>query len=162
LVPHIKSLADRFAEAGFVALAPDLYHGRKTAEPDEAGKLLMGLKMDEAGAGIAAAADYLFSLAPTTSGGGAAVGVCMGGRLALWAATLSDRITSTVGFHPALAWERMSPTWSNYDGKAALIHCSEHDGTSSAPGIQQAKSAIEAAGGKCMTYDYPGTDHAFF
>jgi carboxymethylenebutenolidase len=162
LVPHIKSLADRFAEAGFVALAPDLYDGRKTAEPDEAGKLLMGLEMDRAGAKIAAAADYVVTLSPTTSASVAAVGFCMGGSLALVSATLSDRIMSTVGFYPPLPWERMSPTWSNYDGKAALIHCSEHDGTSAAPGIQQAKSAIEAAGGKCITYDYPGTDHAFF
>ncbi|HWB34583.1 MAG TPA: dienelactone hydrolase family protein, partial [Rugosimonospora sp.] len=36
LVPHIVSLADRFAQAGFVALAPDLFHGVKATEPDEA------------------------------------------------------------------------------------------------------------------------------
>ena len=41
LVPHIRSVADRFAEAGFVALAPDLYHGETTSEPDEAQRLLM-------------------------------------------------------------------------------------------------------------------------
>src|ERR1035438_2600707 len=41
LVPHIKDLCDRFAAEGFVALAPDLYHGKETKEPDEAGKLLM-------------------------------------------------------------------------------------------------------------------------
>src|SRR5687768_15573607 len=59
LVPHIMSLADRFAEAGFVALAPDLYHGKHTTEPDEAGKLIMGLAMDQAAKDIAGAADYL-------------------------------------------------------------------------------------------------------
>ncbi len=30
LVPHIKDVVDRFAAAGFVALAPDLYHGIET------------------------------------------------------------------------------------------------------------------------------------
>jgi carboxymethylenebutenolidase len=162
LVPHIKSLADRFAEAGFVALAPDLYHGERTTEPDEAGKLLMGMAMDRAAVDIASAADYLAGLDATSADTVAAVGFCMGGSLALWSATLSERIKATVGFYPPLPWEKMSPTWSNYDGKAALIHCSEHDGTSAAPGIQQAKSAIEAAGGKVVIYDYPGTDHAFF
>lgn len=162
LVPHIKSLADRFAAAGFVALAPDLYHGKRAVEPDEAGKLLMGMAMDRAAVDIAAAADYLASLDATSGDSVASVGFCMGGSLALWSATLSDRIKATVGFYPPLPWEKMSPTWSNYDGKASLIHCSEHDGTSAAPGIQQAKSAIEAAGGKTVIYDYPGTDHAFF
>ena len=45
LVPHIKEVVDRFAGAGFVALAPDLYHGETTTEPDEAGKLMMALNI---------------------------------------------------------------------------------------------------------------------
>jgi carboxymethylenebutenolidase len=56
----------------------------------------------------------------------------------------------------------MSPDWPNYDGKAAMIHCSEEDGTSSASGIQQARAAIESAGGSVELFDYPGTQHAFF
>src|SRR5881398_676837 len=59
LVPHIRAVADRFARAGFMALAPDLYHGIQTTEPDEAGKLIMGLAMDQAAKDIAGAADYL-------------------------------------------------------------------------------------------------------
>src|SRR5438046_10553743 len=59
LVPHIRSVADRFADAGFVALAPDLYHGVHTAEPDEAVKLIMGLAMDQAAKDIAGAAEFL-------------------------------------------------------------------------------------------------------
>jgi carboxymethylenebutenolidase len=161
LVPHITSLADRFASAGFVALAPDLYHGAHTTEPDEAGKLMMGLAMDQAAKDIAGAADYLAER-PEVDGGIGAVGFCMGGSLALWSATLSDKVVATVGFYPAVPWERMSPEWSNYSGKAAVIHCSEGDGTSAAPGIQAAKTAIETAGGKVTTYDYAGTQHAFF
>jgi len=161
LVPHIKSLADRFAKAGFVALAPDLYHGEQASEPDEAGKLMMGLAMDQAAKDIAGAADYLTRVDGTTGQVGT-VGFCMGGSLALWSATLSPTIVATVGFYPPVPWERMSPTWSNYAGKAALIHCSEHDGTSAAPGIKTAVQAITEAGGECITYDYPGTDHAFF
>jgi carboxymethylenebutenolidase len=161
LVPHIKELADRFAEAGFVALAPDLYHGEHTTEPDEAGKLAMGLAMDQTAKDIAGAAAYLASRADVTGRVGC-VGFCMGGSLALWSATLSEHVVATVGFYPALPWERMSPKWDNYAGKTAMIHCSEEDGTSAAPGIQQAKQAIEAAGGEVIVYDYPGTHHAFF
>jgi len=162
LVGHIEELADRFAAQGYLTLAPDLYHGVKTTEPDEAGKLMMGLAMDQAAKDIAGAAAYLAGRDEVTSKKVGTVGFCMGGSLALWSATLSDHIVAAVGFYPPLPWERMSPHWSNYAGKAAVIHCSEGDGTSDAPGIQQAKRAIEAAGGECTLYDYPGTDHAFF
>ena len=46
LVDHIEDVCDRFAAAGFVALAPDLYHGQKVqpGEPDEAGKAMMAMQ----------------------------------------------------------------------------------------------------------------------
>jgi carboxymethylenebutenolidase len=160
VVGHIRDVADRFADQGYLALAPDLYHGVRTTEPDEAGKLMMGLAMDQAAKDMAGAAAYL---AGQVSGGKVAtVGFCMGGSLALWSATLADDVVVTAGFYPPLPWERMRPEWTNYAGKAAIIHCAESDGTSAAPGIQQAKQAIEAAGGECAVYDYPGTEHAFF
>jgi carboxymethylenebutenolidase len=161
VVPHIKSVADRFAHEGFVTLAPDLYHGVTTSEPDEAGKLIMGLAMDQAARDVAGAATYLAGRDDVTGGVGC-VGFCSGGSLALWSATLSGTIIATVGFYPFLPWERMSPVWSNYAGKTAVMHCSEEDGTSAARGIQTAKRAIEEAGGECTTYDYAGTHHAFF
>src|SRR5437868_15000924 len=48
LVPQIKGTCDAFAREGFVALAPDLYHGKTTSSPDEAGKMMMALRIDEA------------------------------------------------------------------------------------------------------------------
>src|SRR4028118_669303 len=48
LVPHIKNVCERFAAEGFVALAPDLYHGRTARSPDEAGKLMMALNIERA------------------------------------------------------------------------------------------------------------------
>ena len=162
LVPHIKEVADRFAAAGFVALAPDLFHGITTTEPDEAGKLLMGLAIDRAAKDIAGAAAYLAGRPETTGDGIGAVGFCMGGSLALWSATLAPQIVAAVGFYPAVPWEKMSPDWPSYGGKAAVIHAAEGDGGPEAPGIQQAKNAIEAAGGTVEVYGYPGTEHAFF
>lgn len=161
LVPHITALADRFAAAGFVALAPDLYHGVQASEPDEARRLLMGLAMDQAARDISGAAAYLAER-PEVTGRVGTVGFCMGGSLALWSGTLSDRVAATVAFYPSMPWERMRPDWANYAGKAAVVHCSEADGTSAAPGIQAAREGIEAAGGQVTLYDYPGTRHAFF
>lgn len=162
LVGHITAVADRFADAGFVALAPDLFHGTTATEPDEAGKLMMGLAMDQAAKDMAGAARFLGERDEVSAGGIGIVGFCMGGSLALWSATLAPNIVAAVGFYPAVPWERMSPTWEDYQGKSAMIHCSEGDGTSQAPGIQQAWTAITAGGGDVEVFDYPGTDHAFF
>lgn len=162
LVGHIKNLADRFAQAGYVALAPDFYHGVATDEPDEAMRLLMGLAMDRAAQDIAGASAYLTGLEAVTGQAIGAIGFCMGGSLALWSATVAEPVVAAVGFYPAVPWERMDPAWPNYAGKSAMIHCSEGDGTSAAPGIQTAVAAITAGGGSVHCHDYPGTQHAFF
>jgi carboxymethylenebutenolidase len=162
LVGHVKDLAERFAAAGFTALAPDFFHGAKTGEPDEAMRLMMGLAMDQAAKDVAGAAAYLSGLESVTTPVLGVVGFCMGGSLALWSATVAENIQAAVGFYPAMPWERMNPTWPNYDGKAAMIHCSEEDGTSEAEGIRTAVAAIEEAGGTVEVFDYPGTHHAFF
>ena len=59
LVDHIEDVCDRFAAAGFVALAPDLYHGQKVqpGEPDEAGKAMMAMQLDQAGRDMSGAVD---------------------------------------------------------------------------------------------------------
>jgi carboxymethylenebutenolidase len=161
LVGHITAVADRLAAAGFLALAPDLYHGRTASEPDEAQKMMMGLAMDQAAKDIAGAAAYLAGR-PECSGAVGAVGFCMGGSLALWAGTLSQHITAVVAYYPAIPWERMRPSWQNYSGKAALIHADEDEGGAAAPGIGQARQLISDAGGDVTVHDYAGTGHAFF
>jgi carboxymethylenebutenolidase len=161
LVHHVTVVADRFAAEGFLALAPDLYHGAQTGEPDEAMRLLMGLAMDQAAKDIAGAGAYLAGR-PDCTGKLGAVGFCMGGSLALWAATLSEEITAAVGYYPPLPWERMQPVWPNYRGKAALIHTSEEDGGPEDPDILTGKRLIEEAGGAVTVHGYPGTRHAFF
>jgi carboxymethylenebutenolidase len=161
LVGHIKNVVDRFAAAGFVALAPDFFHGAKTDEPDEAMRLLMGLAMDQAAKDIAGAAQYLHSRDEQIGKVGA-VGYCMGGSLSLWSGALTDEVVVSVNHYPAIPWERMGVNWGRYAGKHAVFHCSEEDGTSQADGIQAAKAAIEAAGGTVTLYDYPGSKHAFF
>ena len=59
LVPHIEQIADRLADAGFVALAPDLYHGESTKSPDQAGKMMMAMRVDQAERDLAGAIDHL-------------------------------------------------------------------------------------------------------
>ncbi len=162
LVGHITDIVDRFAAQGFVAFAPDLYHGQAAAEPDVAKKLMMELQLDLAGKEISNAAQYLLSLPQVSSRHVGAIGFCMGGSLAIWSGTLTQSISATVGFYPGSSWERHAPEWSNYAGKNSIIHCAQGDGTSSAPGIQEALTKINAAGGSAKAFDYATTQHAFF
>ena len=162
LVDHIREVTDRFAEEGFVALAPDLFHGAATEEPDEAQRLLMGLAMDRAARDIQGAAQYLATRDDVEGNGVGTVGFCMGGSLALWSGAIADEVKVAVGFYPALPWEAMSPTWGNYANKSAMLHASEADGTSKAKPMQAAVKGIQQAGGDVEVYDYPGSSHAFF
>src|SRR5215813_7147023 len=99
LVDHIKDVCDRFAAEGFVALAPDLYHGKSTKSPDEAGKLMMAMRIDEAERDLSAAVDYLSTLDSTASKKVGVVGFCMGGALALYTATKNRRVGASVVFY---------------------------------------------------------------
>ena len=82
LDPSIKEMADRLGAAGFVALAPDLYHGELAAhdEMDKAAQLMQTLPPDRAGRDMSAAVDYLAGLPAVTSDGIGVVGFCMGGH----------------------------------------------------------------------------------
>ncbi|NLU79366.1 dienelactone hydrolase family protein [Micromonospora sp. HNM0581] len=161
LVPHIRSVVDRFAEAGFVALAPDLRHGEPAGEPGGPRRLLDGPQMDETAQTIAAAADHLAGRAEVTGKVGCA-GFSAGASLALWAANFSERIVATAAFYPLLPWDGMRTEWTGWAGKDALVHCAEADGSSADQGVQTVRRAIENAGGVCQLHDYPGTAHAFF
>ncbi|MGB3716362.1 MAG: dienelactone hydrolase family protein [Candidatus Promineifilaceae bacterium] len=99
LVPHIKEVVDRFAGQGFVALAPDLYHGQLADEPDEARKLAMALERDLAVAEIGSAARYLASLDHVSPKKIGVVGWCMGGGLALSTAAENASIGAAVCFY---------------------------------------------------------------
>ncbi len=157
LVGHIEEVADRFAAAGFTALAPDLFHGKQTTSPDEAGKLLMALEVDRAEQDLGGAADHLASVASGGSVG--VVGFCMGGQLALFAASKSPRIGACVdfyGIHP-----HVHPDYG-------AIRCpvlglfAENDGFVPPEAVGKLGESLRAAGVEAELHTYPGTDHAFF
>src|SRR5579872_5372458 len=79
----IKEMADRLGAAGFVTLAPDLYHGELAAhdEMDKAAKLMQSLPPERAARDMSGAIDYLSSHPAVSSDGIGVVGFCMGGML---------------------------------------------------------------------------------
>jgi dipeptidyl aminopeptidase/acylaminoacyl peptidase len=95
---HIKDLAHRFANEGFVALAPDLYHGAVATEPDEARKLVMELSMPEAVKEIQQAITFLLAQDYVRGDKVGIVGFCMGGGLVLQTALQEDNLAGGVVF----------------------------------------------------------------
>jgi carboxymethylenebutenolidase len=157
LVQHIKAVCDRFAAEGFTALAPDMYHGQTASEPDAAGKLFMALNIAQAEKDLRGAATYLRTHSSTAVLG--AVGFCMGGQLALFAATLNPAVGACVNFygiHP-----NVKPDYSKLSGPVLGLFA-EKDGFVTPQVARDVDAAIKKAGKSSEIHIYPGVDHAFF
>jgi len=159
LVPHIEDLCRRFAKEGFVALAPDLYHGRAATSPDDAGKLMMALDIDRAEADIRGAVRYLESVPGMSSNGVGVVGFCMGGQLALYAATKNPDVAAAVDFYGAHSKVKLDFSTMN----AAVLGFFGEDDKSVPPAtVRDIEKRIRDAGKDVEMHIYPGAKHAFF
>ena len=98
---QIKGVADRFAQAGYRALVPDLYRGKSTLDAKEAEHLMSGLNFgDAAGQDVRGAAQHLKA---SGSGKVGVTGFCMGGALTLLGAVNvpeADACAAWYGFPP--------------------------------------------------------------
>lgn len=153
---HIKDVADRFAHQGYVALAPDLYHGVVTTEPDEARKQAMALVTAEAVSEIQAAIEYL-KTHESVNGRFAAVGFCMGGGLVLQMAVVSDDLAAVVPFYGS----PVSPSQAESISAATLSFLGTQDGIP-ASGYEAMHAALDKAGVPNKFQLYDGAQHAFF
>ena len=159
LVPHIEDIADRFAAEGFVALAPDLYHGEKATGPDQAGKLMMALNIERTEKDLAGAIDFLQQQPGVTGKGVGTVGFCMGGALSLFAASKNSEVAACVVFYgghpnvkPDLAALR-APVLGLWAGK---------DGFVTPEVVAQLDQQLTALGKRHEFHTYPNAQHAFF
>jgi carboxymethylenebutenolidase len=159
LVPHIENLVDRFAAAGFAAIAPDLYHGKTTKSPDDATKMLMELDVERAYAEISGAADYVLSLPESTSSKFGVVGFCMGGALAQFTATRNPKVGAAVSFYGG--FKKVPLEWDNLSAPLLLIFGENDRAVPPSQGIELQKE-LRAAGKDVHVAIYPGADHAFF
>lgn len=159
LVDHIKNVCDRFATEGFVALAPDLYHGKATTSPDEAGKMMMALRIDGAEKDLSGAAQYLLDHDATTSSKIGVVGFCMGGALSLYTATKNPQVGAAVVFyggHP-----NVKPDLPNLHAPVLGLYA-ENDASVTPESARQLEKKLKELGKSIEIHIYPGTDHAFF
>jgi carboxymethylenebutenolidase len=159
LVPHIEQIAERFADAGFVALAPDLYHGESTKSPDQAGKMMMAMRVDQAERDLAGAIDHLVAQPEVSSKKVGTVGFCMGGALSLFAASKNPEVGACVVFYgghphvkPDLA-ALQAPVLGFFAGK---------DGFVTPQAVKALDAELTRLGKRHEFHTYPDADHAFF
>lgn len=160
LVEHIQDVVDRFANEGFVAVAPDLYHGKTTKSPDDAGKMLMELDAERAVREIAAAGAYLLEQPECTSSKYGVIGFCMGGALAQYAATKdAAKVGAAVSFYGG--FKQVEPDWDQLNGPILLIYGEKDQGVPVEHG-RKLEAKLAKLGKNAELVIYPDADHAFF
>jgi carboxymethylenebutenolidase len=156
---HIKDVARRFAAEGYVALAPDLYHGAVADEPDEARKLVMQLQIPEATKEMAGAATYLAGRDDIAPGKVGVIGFCVGGSLALMLAANSPQVGAVASFYGGreLPEDQLrkigAPVLAIFGAEDHGIPPERHASLDQTLNDMNLKHAI---------YVYPGAPHAFF
>ena len=157
---HIKDIVDRFAAEGFVALAPDLYHGTTTTEPDGAGKLMMALNLDQAAKDMSGAIDELLRRTDRATVG--VVGFCMGGGLALVVACQRpDAVAAVAPFYGLIPWESAQPNWSALTATVEG-HYAADDHFFTPADADALQTTLRSLGKQATLLVYPEVDHAFF
>jgi carboxymethylenebutenolidase len=162
LVPHITDVCDRLAAEGFVALAPDLFHGTTTTEPDEAGKLMMALNVDAAAQDMSGAVDFLVAHDAVDGTSVGVIGFCMGGGLALvLACARPDAVAACAPYYGVIPWPSAQPDYSKL---TAVVrgHFAELDdffGPELAKGLE---TQLRELGKDATITIHSGAHHAFF
>jgi carboxymethylenebutenolidase len=154
----MKWICGRLAEAGFVAFAPDLYHGKVVDTPADAEKL--GAALDEnylqARAEIAQAAEYL-QAQTGQEGEVSVIGFSLGAFYALdLAAQRPDLVNKVVLFYGSGGGD-----WSS-SRAAYLGHYAENDPYETPENVAELEAGLRSAGKPVTFYNYPGTGHWFF
>jgi len=162
LVPQIKRTADRLADEGFVALAPDLYRGdyAEHTEMDKANELMQTLPPDRAARDMSGAIDFLLAQDAVRGNKVGVIGFCMGGMLTLMIAALQgDKVGAAAPFYGAPLGDS-APDWS---GLTASVqgHFAENDDFFGPGPVKDLEKQLTSMGKDVEFIVYPGTGHAF-
>ncbi|MDB5784376.1 dienelactone hydrolase family protein [Caballeronia mineralivorans] len=161
---YMKSMADRYAEEGYVVLVPDLFWRMKPgvelgySEADFKEALGYNERLDEENAvnDITATLAAIRAL-PEQAGKVGTIGYCLGGRLAMLAAARTD-VDCAVSYYGV--------GLDAYTNKIPAIHCpmifhfAENDALTP-PASREKIVAVLKGKPSIETYVYPGCDHAF-
>jgi carboxymethylenebutenolidase len=152
---QICGVADRFARAGYNALAPDLYKGKMTTEPDEANHLMTDLDFPDATRqDLTGAVTYMRERSNKI----AVTGFCMGGALTIAAAVHVIDIDAAVCFYGIPPRELADPAKIRAPFQG---HFADRDDWCTPAKVDELEAALKRAGAKHEIHRYDAA-HAFF
>jgi carboxymethylenebutenolidase len=158
----IKEMAERLAQAGFVALVPDLYHGELAGhdEMDKAAQLMSSMPPDRAARDLSGAVDFLAAHDAVTGDRIGVLGFCMGGMLAMiLGAQRPDKIKTVVAFY-GFPQGDMEPDWSKLTA-SVRGHMAEKDDFFGPEAAKALEAKLQGMGKDVVFTVHPGTGHAF-
>ncbi len=159
LTDWIKENAKHLAEQGYVALAPDLYHGKATDDPKVAGQLAKGLPQDRAVRDLKAAVSALVERDNVKKDRIGTIGWCMGGGYALQLALQDERVTACAMCYGRVVTdaEKLKPLQATVLGIFG-----EEDKGIKPEAVHEFETALKEAGKKIEgIHIYKGAGHGF-
>jgi carboxymethylenebutenolidase len=158
---HIQDVATRLAREGYVGIAPDLYSrlGNKvTADPDEAGKLMMSLEKKDGVADLLAVVAHLKRAAGVRGDRIGVVGFCMGGSYTTLLACQSPDIKAAAAFYGEVPDDG---TLAQLCSPLLYVYGTE-DGWIQMADVERLRGTLKRHGKTADVQIYPGAPHAFF
>jgi carboxymethylenebutenolidase len=131
---QIQTMAKRYADAGFVALVPDLYHGKVAKDAEEAGQMMRALDFGKAIQEIAGAVAFLRE---RSNGKVAVTGYCLGGALSFASAVNIRGLAAVVPFYGLPG----DLDWTKIDAPVQA-HFATHDDWATVAGAEKIKAAV--------------------
>ena len=156
--PQIQELARRLARQGYVAIVPDLYHGKVADDSEQAHVLLRGVEPGVAMAEIETAAKWLRAQPRVAKSKLGIVGFCMGGGYALAYALQGGDVSAAITFYGAPETDA-----AKLAGLKAAVqgHFGAEDDGIPVDRVEAFRTALAQAGKTSEIYVYPGAGHAF-
>ena len=158
---HIKDVVTRLAREGYVAVAPDLYsrQGNKvTANPDEAGQLMMNLKKQDGVDDLLAVVAHLKTAAGVNGERIGVMGFCMGGSYALLLPCHSPDIKAAAPFYGEIP---ANDTLKKL-GCPIRYFYGDEDGWIQKSDVERLQNLMRDLGKAGEVVIYKGLPHAFF
>lgn len=157
LTPFFRSVCDRLADEGFVALAPDLHGDGQVAEtPDEAEALLAATDPNRTANLVVASLSALRAMPATPEGRVGVLGFSMGASWAFWAATrFPDDVAAVSAYYGSQDID-FAPARAAFQG-----HFAEIDEFESDDDVNYLEAQLRLAGHEVDFHRYPGTGHWF-